>query len=81
MEDFIDFKTYAKERTSIRINFTSNINSKLTKIKRSRLNGWIKQINNNPNLDKLNQLEIFKKELEFRDLCFSIKSIFNIELK
>lgn len=79
---FQEFRQYAGNRHSIRINCCGMINTRISRIRIKQLKGFVKQINNGVISEELSeQLLILDKELEFRQLCLDLKSVFSIEIK
>jgi hypothetical protein len=82
LNTFKDFKNYAGIRNTIRINCCGLINTRITRIKFKQLKGFIKQINNgNASPELVKQLLILEKELQFRQMCLDLKSVFSIEIR
>ena len=80
METLQDIKRYSNERTQIRFNGFGYTNTRITRITLKQLQGFVKQYKN-LGLEDLEQINKIQKEIEFRLLCLSLKSIFDIKLK
>ena len=80
METLQDIKRYSNERTQIRFNGFGYTNTRITRIALKQLQGFVKQYKN-LGLEDLEQINKIQKEIEFRLLCFSLKSVFDIKLK
>jgi hypothetical protein len=79
---FQDFKYYVGNRNKVRINCCGLTNTRITRIRLKQLKGFVKQINNGNITSELSdQLSILEKEIEFRQLCLEIKSVFSIDIK
>lgn len=77
-----DFKNYAGIRHTIRINCCGLINTRITRIRFKQLKGFVKRINNgNVSTELSEQLLILEKEVQFRQICLDLKSVFSIEIK
>jgi hypothetical protein len=82
MEHLSEIKQYAKERSDIRINSFGYTNTRIKKLKLKQLKGYIKQYENEHILIRYNDdFHKIKKEMEFRQICLSLKSLFSIEVK
>lgn len=81
METLNQIKSYAYQRPTIRINCCGYQNTRITKLTIRVLKGIVKQITNYPQIDKNNELPLIQKEIEFRELCLQLKSVFKIDLK
>jgi hypothetical protein len=81
MENIQDIKRYSNERTQIRINCFGYTNTRITRIKLKQLKGFIKQYNNQSLENIESDIKIIQKEIEFRLLCLSLKSVFDIQVK
>lgn len=87
MDTLQEIKQYAGNRHSIRLNSFGLTNARITRVPHKKLKGMLKQIKNFENqgvpipspylIDK----PIVEKEVEFRELCLSLKSVFDIKLK
>jgi hypothetical protein len=80
METLQDIKRYSNERTQIRFNGFGYTNTRITRITLKQLQGFVKQYKN-LGLEDLEQINKIQKEIEFRLLCLSLKSVFDIKLK
>ena len=80
METLQDIKRYSNERTQIRFNGFGYTNTRITRITLKQLQGFVKQYKN-LGLEDLEQINKIQKEIKFRLLCFSLKSVFDIKLK
>lgn len=79
---FQDFKTYAGIRPTIRINCCGLTNTRITRLRFKQLKGFVKQLNNgNTSPELMEQLSILEKEVDFRQMCLNLKSVFSIEIK
>lgn len=81
---FSDFKQYGKDRLKIRVNGYGYINTRIHIIRFKRLKGYKKQLDHH----KTNGLEVdetlynnVSKEIEFREMCLNMKSIFDIKIR
>lgn len=75
-------KQYATDRQKIRLNGFGYINTRLTKLSLKLLRGFVKQINNQPLTPDLFELRVMlEKEIEFREFCLSLRSVFDIKIK
>lgn len=86
MDTLKEIKQYAGNRHSIRLNTLGFINARITKVPHKKLKGMLKQIINLENTAPLSPSHlidkpIIEKEIEFRELCLSLKSVFDIKLK
>jgi hypothetical protein len=82
MENISDLKQYINERIDIRINDFGYQNTRITRLSLKRLKGFIKQIDNSKLTPERFELKvIIQKEIEFRELCLSLKSVFKIKIK
>ena len=80
METLQDIKRYSNERTQIRFNGFGYTNTRIIRITLKQLQGFVKQYKN-LGLEDLEQINKIQKEIEFRLLCLSLKSVFDIKLK
>jgi hypothetical protein len=80
-EKFNDFKEYASNRSKVRFTGMGVDNARLTKISSKTLKGYIKQVDNNVIIHTPSIYELVKKEIEFREVCLSLKSVFDIKIK
>jgi len=81
MKTLQDIKMYSNERTQIRFNGFGYTNTRITRITLKQLRGFIKQYENSKLENLENQINKIQKEIEFRLLCLSLKSVFDIKLK
>ena len=81
MENLNDIKQYASERTKIRLNSFGYINTRITKMRLKQLKGYLKQYENHPLLKDTDDFLKVKREVEFRQLCLSLKNVFCIDVK
>ena len=82
MNTLLEIKKYASERSNIRINGFGYINTRITRLPLKLLKGMLKQINNNDNASlNPDECEKIKIEVEFRQLCLSLRSVFDIKVR
>lgn len=80
-EKFQDFKEYASTRSQIRFTGMGVINARLTKISSGTLKRFIKQLDNDVIKSQPKIGDLVKKELEFRQVCLNLKSVFDIKVR
>lgn len=75
-------KQYAIDRQKIRLNGFGYINTRLVKLSLKMLRGFVKQINNQSmTIDLFDMKIMLEKEIEFREICLSLRSVFDIKIK
>jgi hypothetical protein len=80
MTTITDIKKYMIERKNIRINSFGYTNTRITKLSTSLLKGFVKQIEKNQNVISYDISKI-RTEIEFREICYSLKDAFTIKIK
>jgi|LakMenEpi03Aug12_release.lakeMendotaPanAssembly.Ray.scaffolds.fasta_scaffold198736_3 hypothetical protein len=87
MENFIlftDFKLYGNSRMKIRFDGFGYINTRIHIISFKKLKGFRKQLNHFKEIGATIDVELYSlisKEIEFREMCLSMRSIFDIKIK
>jgi hypothetical protein len=87
MENFIlftDFKLYGSSRMKIRFDGFGYTNSRIHIIPFKKLKGFRKQLDHFIKIDATVDSELYSlvsKEIEFREMCLSMRSIFYIKIK
>jgi hypothetical protein len=80
-DKFADFKEYASNRSKFRFIGMGVDNARITKLSSGMLKGVIKQYDNQKSNITIEMYNLVKKELEFRQVCLNLKSVFDIKIK
>jgi hypothetical protein len=81
---FSDFKLYGSSRMKIRFDGFGYINTRIHIIPFKKLKGFKKQLDHFIEIDANVDSELYSlvsKEIEFREMCLSMRSIFDIKIK
>lgn len=81
---FSDFKLYASTRMKIRFDGFGYINTRIHIIPFKKLKGFKKQLDHFKEIRANVDAELYNlisKEIEFREMCLSMRSVFNIKIK
>lgn len=81
---FSDFKQYGKDRLKIRLNGLGYINTRIHIVRFKKLKGFKKHLDHLRELGGEVDNELYNsvsKEIEFREMCLSMRSIFDIKIK
>lgn len=81
---FSDFKSYGKTRMKIRFNGFGYTNTRIHIIPFKKLKGFRKQLDHFKEIDAHVDAELYNlvsKEIEFREMCLSMRSIFDIKIR
>lgn len=82
MKTIQELKEYSNKRKDIRVNDFGFQNTRITRLKLKQLKGFVKQIEKQDLTPERFELRVMlDKEIEFRELCLSLKSVFHIEVK
>jgi hypothetical protein len=81
---FSDFKLYGSSRMKIRFDGFGYTNSRIHIIPFKKLKGFRKQLDHFIEIDATVDSELYSlvsKEIEFREMCLGMRSIFDIKIK
>jgi hypothetical protein len=80
MTTILDIKKYMIERKNIRINSFGYVNTRIIKLPISLLKGFVKQLEKNQT-DHFNDMSKIRTEIEFREICNSLRDAYTIKIK
>ena len=81
---FSDFKSYGNSRIKIRFDGFGYINTRIYIIPFKKLKGFRKQLDHFKEIGATIDVELYSlisKEIEFREMCLSMRPIFDIKIK